>query len=173
MKNPISQFQWRDTSFELADSLVTSATQHSLWRLQNLRFHVPSVSYGGKYVDKFWFRTEPMRVTTKCFLWSCLFVFDIFPMRRFLWKTGCVGETDGLTTYIHDVPGEKVNILGDHSIGHSKQKCICTYDLFRTVSEIELFHCTVPKLLMTKRYYALFLISVLLFKWQSWYFYLA
>jgi hypothetical protein len=32
--------------------------------------------------------------------------------------------------------------------------------LFRTVSEIQLFHCTVPKLLIRKRYYVLFLISV-------------
>jgi hypothetical protein len=31
-----------------------------------------------------------------------------------------------------------------HSIGQSKQKkCICTCVLFRTVSGIELFHCTV------------------------------
>jgi hypothetical protein len=29
-----------------------------------------------------------------------------------------------------------------------------------TVSEIELFHCTVPKLLIRKRYYVLLLISV-------------
>jgi hypothetical protein len=37
-----------------------------------------------------------------------------------------------------------VNILRGHSIGHSKQKmCICTCVLFRTVSEIELFHSTV------------------------------
>jgi hypothetical protein len=32
--------------------------------------------------------------------------------------------------------------------------------LFRTVSEIELFHYTVPKLLIRKRYYVLFLIPV-------------
>jgi hypothetical protein len=36
-----------------------------------------------------------------------------------------------------------VSILGGPSIGHSKQKCICTCVLFRTVSEIELFHYTV------------------------------
>jgi hypothetical protein len=42
------------------------------------------------------------------------------------------------------VPGGKVNILGDYSSGHSKQKnCICTCVLFRTVFEIELFHYTV------------------------------
>jgi hypothetical protein len=44
--------------------------------------------------------------------------------------------------YIYGVPEGKVNIQGGHSIGHSK-KCIRTCDLFRTVSEIELFHCTV------------------------------
>jgi hypothetical protein len=61
---------------------------------------------------------------------------------------------------IQCIPGGKVNIQGGHSIGHSKQKkCICTCVLFRKVSEIELFHCTVPKLLIRKRYYVLFLIA--------------
>jgi uncharacterized membrane protein len=32
--------------------------------------------------------------------------------------------------------------------------------LFQMVSEIKLFHCTVPKLLITKIYYVLFLIPV-------------
>jgi hypothetical protein len=50
-------------------------------------------------------------------------------------------------------------ILGGHSNCHSEQ-CICTCVLFRTVSEIELFHCTVPKLLIRKRYYVMFLIPV-------------
>jgi hypothetical protein len=64
------------------------------------------------------------------------------------------------STYIHalnilGVPGGKVNILGGHSIGHSKQKCMCTCVLFRTVTEIELSHCTVPKLLIRKRCYVL------------------
>jgi hypothetical protein len=55
-----------------------------------------------------------------------------------------------------------VNFLGGHSIGHSKQKIVyvCTCVLFRTVSEIQLFHCTVPKLLIRKRHYVLFLIPV-------------
>jgi hypothetical protein len=46
----------------------------------------------------------------------------------------------------------RVNILG-HSIGHSKQKKkkhMFTCVLFRTVSEMELFHCTVPQLLILK-----------------------
>jgi hypothetical protein len=30
----------------------------------------------------------------------------------------------------------------------------------RTVSEVEIFHCTVPKFLIRKRYYALFLMPV-------------
>jgi hypothetical protein len=47
-------------------------------------------------------------------------------------------------------PGGKVNFLGGHNNGHSKQK----------VSEIELFLCTVPNLLLRKRYYVLFLMSV-------------
>jgi hypothetical protein len=41
-----------------------------------------------------------------------------------------------------------------------RKKCLCTYILFRTDSEIELFHCTVPKLLIRKRYYVLFLLPV-------------
>jgi hypothetical protein len=39
-------------------------------------------------------------------------------------------------------------------------KIIYIYVLFRTVSEIETFHCTVPKMLIRKRYYVLFLIPV-------------
>jgi hypothetical protein len=45
--------------------------------------------------------------------------------------------------YLNCIPGGKVNILGGHSIGHSKRKSVCTCVLFRTVSEMELFHCTV------------------------------
>jgi hypothetical protein len=41
---------------------------------------------------------------------------------------------------------------------------ICTCDLFRAVSEAELFHCTVPKLLIRERYYLLFLIPVFIVK---------
>jgi hypothetical protein len=40
------------------------------------------------------------------------------------------------------------------------KKYICTCILYRTVSEIQLFHCTVPKLLKRKTYYALFLIPI-------------
>jgi hypothetical protein len=54
----------------------------------------------------------------------------------------------------------KVNVLGGHSIGHSKQKMYMTCVLFRMVSEIELVHCRVPKLLIRKRYYVLFLIPI-------------
>jgi hypothetical protein len=44
---------------------------------------------------------------------------------------------------IQSVPEGKVSILGGHSIGHSKQKGIYVCVLFRTVSEIKLFHLTV------------------------------
>jgi hypothetical protein len=54
---------------------------------------------------------------------------------------------------IHNIPlyaiqvvsGGKVNSLGGHSISHSKLESIyiCTCVLFRTVSEIQLSHCTV------------------------------
>jgi hypothetical protein len=47
-----------------------------------------------------------------------------------------------LSPNIEDVRGGKVNILGGHSISHSKQKCICACVLFRKVFEIELVHCT-------------------------------
>jgi hypothetical protein len=43
----------------------------------------------------------------------------------------------------------------------SKNKCICTCVLFRTVSEIELFHCTVPEMLVRKRYYVKKVLPVL------------
>jgi hypothetical protein len=39
---------------------------------------------------------------------------------------------------LQSVPGGQVSILGRHSIGRSKQKCVP----FRTVPEMELFHCT-------------------------------
>jgi hypothetical protein len=42
----------------------------------------------------------------------------------------------------------------------SKKKCIYTCVLFRTVSDIELFDCTVRKWLIRKRFYVLFLIPV-------------
>jgi hypothetical protein len=59
-----------------------------------------------------------------------------------------VGLIDVRLLYIHGISRGEVNILGGHRIGHSKQKnCICTCVLFRTDPEIELFHCTVPKLL--------------------------
>jgi hypothetical protein len=50
----------------------------------------------------------------------------------------------GTRLHIQGVPRESVNILGGHSIGHSKpkKKCICTCVLFWTVSETELFRCT-------------------------------
>jgi hypothetical protein len=66
---------------------------------------------------------------------------------EFTWKTELSGDIyiSYTHTYTHRVPGGKVDILVGHSFGHSKQKkCIvCTCVLFRTVSETELFHCTV------------------------------
>ena len=61
--------------------------------------------------------------------------------------------------YIQGVPRGNVNILECHSIGHSKHNSVYVRVLFRTISEIELFHCTVAKLLI-KRCYILFLILV-------------
>ena len=75
------------------------------------------------------------------------------------WGESGWGIMPSTSTLTQSVPGGNVCILGGHSIGHSKQKFICTFVLFRTVSEIELFHCTVAKLLI-KRYCLLFPISV-------------
>jgi hypothetical protein len=63
---------------------------------------------------------------------------------------------------MQSVQGRKVNILGGYSIGHYKQISVyvCACVVFQTVSEIELFHCTVPELFIRKRYYILFLIPV-------------
>jgi len=65
-------------------------------------------------------------------------------------------------THIKGVPGGKVNILGCHIIGHSKQKYLYERVLIRTVSEIELFEYTTAKVLIRKRcyMYVLFLIHV-------------
>jgi hypothetical protein len=49
----------------------------------------------------------------------------------------CLSRSDSHAV-MQSVPGGKVDILGGHSIGHSKK----TRVLFRTVSEIELLHCT-------------------------------
>ena len=48
--------------------------------------------------------------------------------------------------YIQGVPGGMVKVW----VILSKKKCICTCVLLRTVSEIELLHCTVAKLLIRK-----------------------
>jgi hypothetical protein len=45
--------------------------------------------------------------------------------------------------HIEVVPGGKVNILGSHSIGHSKREGVRVRVLFQTVPEIELFHIIV------------------------------
>jgi hypothetical protein len=54
---------------------------------------------------------------------------------------------------MQSVPGGKANILWGHSICHCPKG----------------FHCTVPKLLVRKTGYLLFLITVFIGKWQSWY----
>jgi hypothetical protein len=103
--------------------------------------------------------------------------------KHFNFSTSSV-ELSGV--YIQIVPGGKVSILWGHSIDHSKHKiCVCTCVLFQTVSEVKLFNCTIPKLLIRKRYYVkgknylcnrpwrpikiLRTISNLFLKWQSWY----
>jgi hypothetical protein len=46
-------------------------------------------------------------------------------------------QSKEIPKYIQSVPGGKVNILGRHSIGHSKQKIVYVHVLF---------HCIVPQL---------------------------
>jgi hypothetical protein len=60
------------------------------------------------------------------------------------------------------VSQEERSIFSKVTIGHFKRKSIYVHTraLLRTVSEIELFNCAVPKLLIRMRYYILFLIPV-------------
>jgi hypothetical protein len=60
------------------------------------------------------------------------------------------------------VPQEERSVFGEviAYVILSKKESVCICALFQTVSDIELFHCTVPKLLIRKRYYVLFLIPV-------------
>jgi hypothetical protein len=107
-----------------------------------------------------WTVSEPAESTERNVIYYLLkLYFSITPASHVLFQVR--GQQFIPEVVLQSVPGGKVNILGRHSIGHSKQKeCICTCVLFRTVSEIELFHCTVPKLLIRKRYYVMFLIPV-------------
>jgi hypothetical protein len=57
-----------------------------------------------------------------------------------------VKMTDTLQN-IQSVSEGKVNILGGHSVDHSRQKCICMGPILNS-SEIKLFDCTFPKLLI-------------------------
>jgi hypothetical protein len=59
---------------------------------------------------------------------------------------------------IQVVPEGIVNILGGHSIGHSKQKSAYVHVSYS--ERFPRFHRTVAKLLIRKRYYVLFLIPV-------------
>jgi hypothetical protein len=92
----------------------------------------------------------PARILSKLYwLSSPPFGAEFKNLRRFI----CTHDV----MHIQNVPRGKVNILG----GHSKQKkYTCTYVLFQTNSKIERFPCTVPKLLIIKRYYRQFLIPV-------------
>jgi hypothetical protein len=58
------------------------------------------------------------------------------------------------------VPGETSIFCEVIVLVSLKQKIVSICVLLRTVSEIEVFHCTVAKLLIRKRCYVLFLLSV-------------
>jgi hypothetical protein len=72
-------------------------------------------------------------------------------------------STAGVFVYVcrlYRMSQEEKSILWEVTVSVILRKiCVCARVLFRTFSEIELFHCTVPKLLI-KRYYVLFLIPV-------------
>jgi hypothetical protein len=59
---------------------------------------------------------------------------------------------------IEVIPEGKINILGDQCIGYSKQKIVYVHVSYS--ERFPRFHCTVPKLLIRKRYYVLFLMPV-------------
>jgi len=67
-----------------------------------------------------------------------------------------------LCEIIQGVPRGKVNILGGHIIGHSKQKCLYEHVSYSKRFPRRLFECTTAKLLIRKIYYlyVLFLIPV-------------
>jgi hypothetical protein len=67
----------------------------------------------------------------------------LFPITVTLAASGPIHPFPGVKARLHieGVPGGKVSILGGHNIGHTKHKIVRI--LFRTVSEIELFHYTV------------------------------
>jgi hypothetical protein len=94
-------------------------------------------------------------VSSRC-TWSVTNFIGVYKNEAFIslgqhWPSS--GQPTLWRNFTHGVRGGNVNILGGHSMGYS---CV----LFWTVSEIELFPCTVPKLLMRKRYCILFLIPV-------------
>ena len=69
---------------------------------------------------------------------------------------------------IQGVPGGNDNILGGHIIGHSKQKVYTYMCLTPNGFKDRPIHRTVADLLI-KRYYVLFLISVHIVQWHSWF----
>jgi hypothetical protein len=63
------------------------------------------------------------KVVDKCFGFPCQFSFN---SSTFLNNIDSIQSVPGVE-YIQNVPGRKVNILGGHSIGHSKQVKIYKY----------------------------------------------
>jgi hypothetical protein len=78
-------------------------------------------------------------------------------------RVDVVNDHTSLTyKHIHRVFQEEKSIFWEVivSVILNKKLYIYTYVLFRTASEIEIFHCIVPDLFIRKRYYVLFLIPV-------------
>jgi hypothetical protein len=62
-------------------------------------------------------------------------------MRSTSYEAQIPSRSTGYETLIENIPGGKVNILGGHSIGHSKQKSVNVHVSF---SEIELWILSPP-----------------------------
>jgi hypothetical protein len=89
-----------------------------------------------KHRDNFTFYIYLVKKIKKC---SSLIVNDLIKFCLYQAYV-CVCVCVRARGHIHNVPVGKVNILGGHSISHSKQNFVCTYVLLRKVSEIEIIH---------------------------------
>jgi hypothetical protein len=142
----------RGLPFALREAHVEVCAWRRGWEAKREEEQVPANGLWNKVTDKgnrLWTQFQERRYSDGKFP---SILHDSYSFRR---NYALLDEQER-ALYLHcdlaikqDVPGGEVSILGGHSIGHSKQ-CICTCVLFRTVSEIMLFHCTVPKIVDKK-----------------------
>jgi hypothetical protein len=116
----------------------------------NIEMKLREIGLGG--MD--WIRESQDRDKWRALVNTVMNLWIPLNARKFLSSSatcGCLRRTQvhGVSELVAGIykvcTGGNVNILGGHSIGHSEQNniYICTCVLFRTVSEIELFHFTV------------------------------